>query len=151
MPKFVKGQSGNPAGRPPGNRSLQSQLRAALEEHAEEILQKVIERAKKGEPTSGRFLIERILPAAKSASVQVPLELEGTPVEQAEQIKRRLAEGLLTLEEARALMDSLRTVEELKVIAELPDRVRKLEGQLSILNNYRYLPPEEDEDAAQNA
>ena len=38
MSKFVKGESGNPAGRPPGSKSFQAQLRAALEEHGEEIL-----------------------------------------------------------------------------------------------------------------
>ena len=77
MSKFVKGQSGNPAGRPPGSKSFQAELRAALEEHGEEILEKLIERAKKGETTSGRFLSERLMPAMKSAPVQVPLRLEG--------------------------------------------------------------------------
>jgi len=83
MSKFVKGESGNPAGRPPGSKSFQAQLRTALEEHGEEILEKLIERAKKGESTSGRFLIERLMPAMKSAPVQVPLQLEGSPVDQA--------------------------------------------------------------------
>ena len=42
MSKFVKGESGNPAGRPPGSKSFQAQLRTALEEHGEEILEKLI-------------------------------------------------------------------------------------------------------------
>ena len=53
MSKFTKGQSGNPAGRPPGSRSFQTQLRAALEEHGEEILEKLIERAKRGSRPPG--------------------------------------------------------------------------------------------------
>jgi hypothetical protein len=135
MSKFTKGQSGNPAGRPPGSRSFQTQLRAALEEHGEEILEKLIERAKKGEPTSGRFLIERLMPAMKSAPVQVPLRLEGSPLEQAEQIKSALAEGLLTLDEARTLLDALRTVEVVRTATELSDRVSKTEAKLALLQS----------------
>ena len=135
MSKFAKGQSGNPAGRPPGSKSFQAQLRAALEEHGEEILEKLIERAKKGEPTSGRFLIERLMPAMKSAPVQVPLRLEGSPVEQAEQIKSALAEGLLTLDEARTLLDAVRTVEVVKAASELPDRIKEIEDKIAILRS----------------
>ena len=135
MSKFAKGQSGNLAGRPPGSKSFQTQLRAALEEHGPEILEKLIERAKKGEPTSGRFLIERLLPAMKSAPVQVPLRLEGSPVEQAEQIKNALAEGLLTLDEARTLLDALQTVEVVRVASELADRVSRTEAKLALLQS----------------
>jgi len=135
MSKFAKGQSGNPAGRPPGSKSFQAQLRAALEEHGEEILEKLIERAKKGEPTSGRFLIERLMPAMKSAPVQVPLRLEGSSLEQAEQIKSALAEGLLTLDEARTLLDALRTVEVVRTATELCDRVSKTEAKLALLQS----------------
>jgi uncharacterized membrane-anchored protein len=135
MSKFVKGESGNPAGRPPGSKSFQAQLRAALEEHGEEILEKLIERAKKGESTSGRFLIERLMPAMKSAPVQVPLRLEGSPVDQAAQIKNALAEGLLALDEARALLDALRTVEVVKAASELPDRIKEIEDRLAVLQS----------------
>ena len=114
-------------------RSFQTQLRAALEEHGEEILEKLIERAKKGEPTSGRFLIERLMPAMKSTPVQVPLRLEGSPLEQAEQIKSALAEGLLTLDEARTLLDALRTVEVVRTATELSDRVSKTEAKVALL------------------
>jgi hypothetical protein len=135
MSKFTKGQSGNPAGRPPGSRSFQTQLRAALKEHGEEILEKLIERAKKGEPMSGRFLIERLLPAMKSAPVQVPLQLEGSPVDQAEQTKDALAEGMLTLDEARTLLDALRTVEVVRAASELSDRVNETETKLALLQS----------------
>ena len=135
MSKYAKGQSGNPAGRPPGSKSFQSELRAALEAHGPEILEKLIERAKNGEPSSGRFLIERLLPTVKSAPVQVPLRLEGSPVEQAEQIKTALAEGLLTLDEARTLLDALRTVEVVKAASELPDRIKEVEDNIALLRS----------------
>ena len=134
MSKYTKGQSGNPAGRPPGSKSFQTQLRAALEEHGPEILEKLIERAKKGEPTSGRFLIERLLPAMKSSPVQVPLRLEGSPLDQAEQIKNALAEGLLT-RRARTLLYALQTVEVVRAASVLSDRVSKIGAKLALLQS----------------
>jgi len=63
MSKFVKGQSGNPAGRPPGSKSFQAELRAALEEHGEEILEKLIER---GSPRRSTAAAEGRVPAFPS-------------------------------------------------------------------------------------
>ena len=109
MPQWEKGQSGNPAGRPVGSKNVQSQLYEELQTHGLEILAPLIEKAKSGESPAGRFLLRRLLPAVKSAPIQVPLLLEGSPSQQAEQVKQRLAESLLTIEEAKAnLADALR-------------------------------------------
>ena len=75
------------------------------------------------------------MPAMKSAPVQMPLRLEGSPVDQAAQIKNALAEGLLALDEARALLDALRTVEVVKAASELPDRIKEIEDRLAVLQS----------------
>lgn len=63
---FAKGQSGNPAGRPAGSRNKTSLLaQELLDGDAEDIVRKVIEKAKEGDATAMRLVMERILPARK--------------------------------------------------------------------------------------
>jgi hypothetical protein len=130
MPKFERGQSGNPTGRPPGSKNVQTELRAELEGHGTGILSKLVERAEAGESVTGRYLLNRILPAARSAPIRIPFQLEGNPTQQAEQVKQKFAEGLLTAEEAQALLDTIHTVELIKVASELPEKLRQLEEKV---------------------
>lgn len=68
--KFLKGQSGNPKGRPKGKRSLITQMREAmgdrLAKDALEILEKVIAQAKAGNETSQKMLLDRLWPTEKA-------------------------------------------------------------------------------------
>lgn len=137
MAQWTKGQSGNPAGRPPGSRNVQTELREALNAHGQDLLDQLVEKAKAGESTALRFLLKRLLPSAKSAPIQVPLQLEGTAAEQAEQVKHRLAEGLLTFDEARGLLDAIHAVELTKETAELSQKVRELEEKLDLVGHIR--------------
>jgi hypothetical protein len=71
---FVKGQSGNPAGRPPGapNKATLA-LEAKLETRADEIVGLLVERALAGQMAAMRMCIERLLPRGRERPV--PLEL----------------------------------------------------------------------------
>jgi hypothetical protein len=135
MTQWTRGQSGNPAGRPVGSKNVQTELREALDAHGKDLLDQLVEKAKAGESTALRFLLKRLLPSAKSTTIQVPLQLEGTPVQQAEQIKNRLAEGLLTFEEARGLLAAIHTVELTREAAELSQKVRELEEKLNLVGH----------------
>jgi hypothetical protein len=54
--RFQPGQSGNPAGRPPGSLNKKTlALQEAFEAKAEEIVDDVIARAKTGQPTAMRW------------------------------------------------------------------------------------------------
>jgi hypothetical protein len=68
---WVKGQSGNPAGRPKGslNKSTISARKLAqkfLNEAVEPVFQKLVEMAQQGDPQALRLVVERILPAMKA-------------------------------------------------------------------------------------
>jgi demethoxyubiquinone hydroxylase (CLK1/Coq7/Cat5 family) len=71
---FVKGRSGNPAGRPPGSRNKSTMAaEALLDGEAETITRKAIERAMNGDPTALRLCLERVIPARKDRPVRFEL------------------------------------------------------------------------------
>ncbi|MEZ5691953.1 MAG: DUF5681 domain-containing protein [Rickettsiales bacterium] len=68
---FEKGKSGNPNGRPKGsrNKTTMQAVLELLEDEAEEITRKVIERAKKGDMVAIKLVMERICPPRKDLPV----------------------------------------------------------------------------------
>jgi hypothetical protein len=67
---FQKGQSGNPAGRPPGSRNRAAMLlQNLLERDAERIARKAIDLAKAGDIAAIRMCMDRLVPTRKSDSI----------------------------------------------------------------------------------
>jgi hypothetical protein len=64
---FVKGQSGNPAGRRPGSRNKVTEFVEGLAgENAEEVTRKLIEQALYGNPVALRACFDRIWPKPRA-------------------------------------------------------------------------------------
>jgi hypothetical protein len=104
--KFQPGQSGNPAGRPPGSLNRKTlALAAAYEAKAEEAANDVMERAKSGDPAAMRLCMERAAPAGRHRRFAFALPRIRTP-EDAEAaidvVMDGLAEGVLSLPEVAA-------------------------------------------------
>ena len=68
---FEKGQSGNPAGRPPGLPDKRTRLRTLLDPHKESLVDKAVELALGGDTAALRLCIERLIPAAFSETSQM--------------------------------------------------------------------------------
>ena len=72
--RFRKGQSGNPAGKPKGARHKATMAaEALLDNEAEALTRKAIDRAKEGDSVALRLCLERILPARKDRAVSLDL------------------------------------------------------------------------------
>jgi hypothetical protein len=135
--KFVKGQSGNPAGRKPGSRNRVTELCAdLLGDDADEIMRECIKRAKKGDAVALRLCVERILPirAARDRSVCVELPDVRTAtdlVAAAATVIERAAAGDMSLSEAREFMGLLEVERRVIETSELAVRIEVLESQAS--------------------
>ena len=71
---FQKGQSGNPSGKPKGTRHRATMMAEQLmQDDAEGIVRAVIAKAKKGDMTAARLIIERIAPTRKGRPVNLEL------------------------------------------------------------------------------
>ncbi|MFI4957389.1 MAG: DUF5681 domain-containing protein [Gammaproteobacteria bacterium] len=69
---FIKGTSGNTAGRPKGIPNKRSQLAKLLDSHADELISKLVELAKAGDVNALKFCVERLIPKAE----HVPIDIE---------------------------------------------------------------------------
>jgi Family of unknown function (DUF5681) len=106
--RFQPGQSGNPAGRPPGalnKKTLAAQ--ALLEERAEEIVTNLMDRAMEGHGTAMRLCFDRLVPKGRDRPVAIELPVIKT-AEDAELaltvVLDELAAGKLTISEVSALI-----------------------------------------------
>ena len=109
MPKklFVKGQSGNPKGKPKGIRHTATQITyALLEGNLQEVLETVMERAKNGDMTACRMILDKVLPNTKDRPIALDLpsinDLEGVGKAQSE-ILHAVATGDITPNEGERM------------------------------------------------
>jgi Family of unknown function (DUF5681) len=110
--RFQPGQSGNPAGRPPGSRNKRTIIaEQLLDDSAGELTTAAIKCATEGDPAALRACLDRVAPKLRHRPLDFPLPdlvtLADTPVAFSA-IARGLASGDLDVEEASALRRAVR-------------------------------------------
>ena len=128
---FLKGVSGNPAGKPKGARHKTSlAVEALLEGEAENITRKAIEMAKAGDITAIKLVLERLVPAKREREVYIELGNINTASDLAEasnRIAKGVGGGILTPGEAQGLMNILEGRRKIIDTHELAERITRLE------------------------
>src|ERR1700746_2895530 len=128
---FSKGQSGNPAGKPPGARHRATILAEKLMgDDAEDIVRAVVSAAKAGDPTAMRLCIERLIPVRKGRPVVFDLPPVKTAADIAGavgELARAMAVGELTTDEASAAASVIEMHRRAIETTEIELRLQKLE------------------------
>ena len=131
--QWKKGQSGNPAGMPKGTRHRATMLAEKfMEDDAEDIVRAVVNAAKAGDPTAMRLCIERLAPLRKGR----PITFDLPDIETASDITKAfcmiakaMAAGEMTPDEAGTVATVIEAHRKAIEMAELEERVRKLEAR----------------------
>jgi hypothetical protein len=136
--RFQPGQSGNPAGRPPGSLNKKTlAAQALLAERGEEIVTNLMDRAMEGHGTAMRLCMDRLVPTGRNRPVAIELPVIKTP-DDAELalsvVTDELAAGNLTIAEASALIT-------------LIDRMLRLAERMWKFQLARLEAPEADQEA----
>lgn len=127
--KWQPGQSGNPAGRKPGQ-TLASKLRAAVGADFDAIVRALIQAAKTGDMQAASLLLARVVPAVRPIQEPIRLDLPGdTLTEKAGAVLDAVARGDLAPTDAKALLDGLAAVAKITEVDELKRRIEALEGK----------------------
>jgi len=124
------GQSGNPAGRPPGVGEV-SKLRAAIGERVPELLAALMTKALEGDVGAARLLLERAIAPLKGIEQAVTLQLpnDGTLTAKAAAVLSAAAAGELAPGQAAQLIAALGTLAKICEVDELAARITALEAQ----------------------
>ena len=131
--QFIKGQSGNPQGRPKGS-GISAQLRQAIEGEAEAIIKAMIEQAKAGDMQAAKALLDRVLPALKpeSQAIHLPeLVAAGTMAEKARAAIDAAGAGAVSPSAASDLVSAIAGLAKIIETTELQKRLEALEPLLT--------------------
>ena len=128
---FAKGTSGNPKGRPLGARNKATVIaQTLLDDQAEALVSKAVERALDGDGTALRLCLERLVPPRREAPVAVNIPALTKAADAATAMAAVLqaaARGELTLGEATAFANLIDTYRKTIETAELEHRITALE------------------------
>ncbi|MHB8347061.1 MAG: DUF5681 domain-containing protein [Acidiferrobacterales bacterium] len=129
--RFVKGRSGNPAGRPAGSRhKALIALDAIGATAAPAILASVIQAAESGDMAACRILLDRAWPVRKGRLVVLdlpPIHGASDTVKAAAAIVAAVASGELTPDEGTALASTIELMRRTLETADLERRISDLE------------------------
>jgi hypothetical protein len=138
---FQEGSSGNPSGRPAGSRNKTTLLcEQLLEGEAEELIQKLVSKAKEGHIHALGMCLDRLLPARKERCINLesrPItSLQDLPIH-FQDIVSAIAEGRITPGEGESLSNILTNHAQAMEPVDFDRRLAELEQNAVDVKAYR--------------
>lgn len=129
--RWVKGQSGNPKGRPVGRTDSRTKITRALLEDGLEIARVVTEAAKEGDLQAASLVLSRIAPALRPEAQPVQFDFDPTAstVSQVESVLAAVASGVVPVDLGKQLIDSIKALADVRAFEELLPRIITLEAR----------------------
>jgi len=130
-PDWSKGmRSPNPNGRPKGIIDKRQNITQALLNDAQDIVSVVITKAKAGDLKAASLVLSRVLPTLASQSELVTFNLNPSAplATQAEQVLIATAEGEISPNNAKEIIETIGTLVSIRQIDELDSRLNVLES-----------------------
>jgi hypothetical protein len=139
--QFKSGTSGNSSGRPPGSRNKATLVcEQLLDGQAEQLTQKAIELAMKGNINALRLCMERITPPRKERSINLDLRPVESPHDRPihfDDIITAIAQGNITPTEGECLSNILTSQIQTEEQRDFDRRIAELENQVPEMAAYR--------------
>lgn len=127
--QFQKGRSGNPNGRPQGS-GIAGELRKAITENASAIVEAMIDKAKEGDTTAAKVLLDRVCPSLKPEAQIITLPDMAnaeTLLERATAAIVAAASGELAPDIASQLVQAVGVLSRVAEVQDLEKRLEALE------------------------
>jgi Family of unknown function (DUF5681) len=126
------GQSGYPAGRPPGIVDKRARLTKMLGDDAEHVVKKAVELAKDGDVQAIGLILARVAAPLKPTDEPAPFDLDTTASLEAQglAVLKAIAEGVLTPHQGKSLLELVHGLAALRDVDTLARRLDALEEEM---------------------
>jgi hypothetical protein len=129
--QFQPGQSGNPAGRPPG-KTPGALLRKTISEHMPAIVQTLVDSAKTGDVQAAKVLLDRVCPPLKPQAMPIGLPVSHSLAEQGGEIITAILTGQIAPDVGSQLITALSAQCKLITFEQLMQRIEALEKKENV-------------------
>ncbi|AEG00667.1 DUF5681 domain-containing protein [Methylomonas methanica] len=127
-PKFKPGQSGNPKGRPK-DKTPATMIRKSIVADIPDIVNNLVAMAKAGDIQAAKVLLDRICPPLKPQAMPICLPVNGSLVEQGNEIIMAIMGGQIPADIGGQLIAALSAQSKIIETEELIKRIEVLESQ----------------------
>lgn len=127
--QWKPGQSGNPRGRPPGLPDRRLLATQQMLDEMRNIVAVLVGKALEGDTNAASIVLAKVLPSVKAQAEKVNFEFDATaPIsEQVAAVLDGVAQGKLAPDVARLIIDSIKSLADVRATEELAARIEALE------------------------
>ena len=126
--QFIKGVSGNPAGRPKGIKDKRHFYAESIDSMIPQVLDCVYQKALAGDMTAARMLLDRTLPSKRPEQECVEIQHSGNIASDAQNVLRSVLDGAVSPDVGASLLSSMTSVLRAIEMEELTKRIEALES-----------------------